>query len=249
MEKIKYDEQKKLQRVHWWFVGKHEIVLDIFDTYCHKSDKDKILDVGCGMGFILEDLHKEGEVFGMDMEKDVIDYCRSFFDKKYDDEHIKQGSLPYDIPFDESFDTVIALDVLEHVEDDKAAVKAIYNKLKTGGRLLATVPALMSLWSYNDNLTHHYRRYEYDEFYKLITDVGFKIKLISFYNSKLLLPVFAVRRIKKLLKKKSSDVSLSLNPCGRLLNNILKRIFVSELKQIKGKGYKKGVSLILVAEK
>ena len=107
----------------------------------------------------------------------------------------------------------------------------------------------MSLWDYQDVLAHHYRRYEYDELYKLITDAGFKIKLISFYNRKLLLPMRIVRKIKRIFKINLTDVSLSTKICGKFLNNILKNILVSELKQIKGKGYKKGGALILVAEK
>ena len=133
------------------------------------------------------------------------------------------------------------------IENDEAAAAVIYGMLKPGGKLLATVPALMSMWSYNDVLNHHYRRYEFDDFLRLIKNAGFKVELISFYNSKLFWPAFLVRKAKNALRIKSSDVGNSKT--GGALNQVLKSIFVSEIGTIKKTGYRRGVSLILVAKK
>lgn len=67
------------------------------------------------------------------MEEDAVEYCRSGFDRGYADEHIRVGCLPYGIPFDEAFDTVVALDVIEHVRDDEAALSEIWKKVAWGG--------------------------------------------------------------------------------------------------------------------
>lgn len=65
------------------------------------------------------------------------------------------------IPFkDEEFDLVIALDILEHIEDDDRCLLESHRVLEKQGKLIVTVPALPSLWSIKDKLLHHYRRYE-----------------------------------------------------------------------------------------
>lgn len=62
------------------------------------------------------------------------------------------------IPFqDKIFDYIFALDILEHVKDDAEALQTHFNLLKANGKLILTVPALMSMWSYNDELNQHYR--------------------------------------------------------------------------------------------
>lgn len=175
MEKSQYDELKKMQMVHWWFKGKSHIVTKMYEKYCiqnHDNSRDKILDIGCGMGLTLESLGQYGEIYGSDIEDEAVEYCKSGFDYEYAFTHIKTGYLPYNIPFDEKFDTVVALDVIEHVEDDNAALAEMYKIINKEGHLLLTVPALMCMWSGNDELNHHYRRYNRIELEKKIEAAG-----------------------------------------------------------------------------
>lgn len=250
MEYSQYDELKRMQTVHWWFKGKSYIVSKMYEKYCRKNRdnrSDKILDIGCGMGLTLESLGKYGEIFGSDVENEAVEYCRIGFEKNYAESHINVGSLPYNIPFQETFDAVVALDVIEHVEDDNAALTEIYKIINENGHLLLTVPALMCMWSGNDELNHHYRRYTKDELEGKIKKAGFEIEKISYYNSFLFVPAFLVRKIKNLLHIKSSDVAI--NAKDSWINRILTYIFKSEGKWLDKHNFIIGVSLICVARK
>ncbi len=247
MEKIQYDELKKMQKTHWWFCGKSEIVMDFYGRYCNTNPPAKTLDAGCGMGLTIEKIGALNEVYGMDVEQEAVDYCRENFSGKNAELHIKRGSLPDEIPFDEKFDSIVALDVLEHIEDDEKALKILYEMLLPGGTFLATVPALMKMWSGNDELNHHFRRYEKNELHEKILQAGFVIEKISFYNSYLFLPAFIIRKIKNLMHSVSSDVAI--NAKNSLSNRLLKKIFASEKYHLRTKNFPVGVSLILVAKK
>lgn len=251
MEKQMYDEMREQQDTNWWYCGKKEIVLDFAETFGDlKKDGRQytILDVGCGMGLMLEALEGYGDVYGVEMEGEAVEYCRinSFGDAGSD--HVRQGYLPDNIPFEDgTFDRIFALDVLEHVEDDAAAAKKLHSLLKDGGRLILTVPAHMYMWSGHDVLTHHFRRYEKDGLVKVLSDAGFKVTKCSYYNSRLYLPAYLVRKIKNLLKIQESDIDVT-SKVG-FMNKPLEQIFAGEKNHLREKDYKNGVSLILAAEK
>ena len=92
MEKYAYEELREQQNKHWWFRGRREIVIDYAKNQAafKKDSQNKILDVGCGMGFLLSELQNYGEVFGMDVEPEAVEYCRSVFDTKGGGKHLRR---------------------------------------------------------------------------------------------------------------------------------------------------------------
>ncbi len=248
MEKRQYEELRRQQDTYWWFRGKRDIVLDYAFGDDKPNEKLNVLDIGCGMGLMLRDLQKYGEVYGMDMEEEAVDYCRQTYYSSEDEDHIRQGSLPDDISFEDGFfDYIFALDVLEHVEDDVAGMRALHQRLKDGGHLVITVPAHMSLWSYNDELNHHFRRYEKDELTDRLVKAGFTIEKCSYYNFNLYPTVRLIRGFKNLFDMHSSDIQEEAH--DSLVNRMLYRIFVSEKKWLRKHTYPTGVSLIAVVRK
>jgi SAM-dependent methyltransferase len=76
----------------------------------------------------------------------------------------------------ESLDLVVAYDVLEHIEDDAAAAKGVFDLLRPGGLFLVAVPCDMKLWSAHDVAVNHVRRYSRSELLALLTGAGFEIE-------------------------------------------------------------------------
>jgi SAM-dependent methyltransferase len=76
----------------------------------------------------------------------------------------------------ESLDLVVAYDVLEHIEDDAAAAKGVFQLLKPGGLFLVAVPCDMKLWSAHDVAVNHVRRYSRAGLLGLLTGAGFEIE-------------------------------------------------------------------------
>lgn len=182
MDKKVYKELEELQNIHWWFVSKKNILTALLEQYINKlnlnSRSKVILDIGCGMGVMLDSLSQYGEVYGMDCEGDAVQYCR----KKWGAKHILQGMLPDNIPFLNGFaDVIILSDCLEHISDDRAALIKLHSLLKNNDSfIMLTVPALMSLWSYNDVFVHHYRRYNKKQLEQVIRNAGFHIEMCSY---------------------------------------------------------------------
>ena len=79
-------------------------------------------------------------------------------------------------------DAVTALDVIEHNEDDMAILADSYRILKPGGHIIITVPAFMWLWSHNDDINAHIRRYTSGELRQKLSQTGFTVRRISYNN-------------------------------------------------------------------
>ncbi len=80
------------------------------------------------------------------------------------------------------FDALFSFDVLEHIEDDSAALGQWASWLKPGGTLLLSVPARMALWSAGDVWAGHYRRYEMRQLIELLSATGFEVERFECYG-------------------------------------------------------------------
>ncbi|MBL6931662.1 MAG: class I SAM-dependent methyltransferase [Rhodospirillales bacterium] len=84
---------------------------------------------------------------------------------------------------DETYDCVVLVNVLEHIEDDSTALEGFFKILKPGGHLLLFVPALKFLYSDLDALVGHFRRYQRDELNGRVVDAGFEIIRSRYFDT------------------------------------------------------------------
>jgi SAM-dependent methyltransferase len=233
----------EVQKKHWWFVAKKKIVLDHIQRFLSPQFGDlEILDIGCGSGLMLNSLEKIGKTSGMDMSDDAIAFSQKIFSGT-----VKKGLLPNNIPYDkESFSLITALDVIEHVEDDRATLKAIWERLEYGGRAVITVPACMFLWSEHDVQNEHKRRYSLTELRIKLLEIGFKIDKISYFNT-LLFPLIATARIIHNIFKSTKGGGIDLPSAP--VNFILEKIFSLEKFILRFVDMPIGVSVIAVVRK
>lgn len=240
MKDYLYSELYEIESKHWWFVVKKKIVLSMMKKYLRKKN-NKILDAGCGCGLMLNDLKEYGQPFGMDYSDEAVKFSKLIFNGE-----INIGYIPGNIPYDKNyFNCILALDVIEHIDDDIGALKDIYEHLSDNGICIITVPAYMFLWSNHDDIHEHKRRYVLCELKHKLINSGFKIEKISYYNTLLFLPIFIARQIHKLFNIKGSDAKMP----NKLINVILERIFMLEEHILNNFNMKFGVSVIAVVRR
>ncbi|MDD5593267.1 MAG: class I SAM-dependent methyltransferase [Candidatus Margulisbacteria bacterium] len=243
MEDYLIQEMAEVQDKLWTLVGKKEIVLSLLDRFLRRKSGNRLLDAGCGCGLMLSGLKKYGEVSGLEYSEKAIELCR-----RTNPCEIKKGWLPDNLPYPaDHFDAIIALDVIEHIEDDLAALKAIYGRLRPGGVAVVAVPANMALWSGHDVVHGHQRRYDLDQLADKLRSAGFKIKKISYYNTIMFLPILAIRVVNRLLKRDKPRSDAKLPPPA--VNWLLTRGLLLEKLLLRYFNFRFGVALIAVAEK
>ena len=153
------------------------------------------------------------------------------------------GRLPEVIPFvGQTFDLIALLDVLEHLDDDAAALRALRVRLKPGGWLLITVPAYPFLWSRHDELHHHKRRYVARDLRAVIEAVGLRVHYLSYFNT-WLFPLIAAVRLARVGSGHSGDLSMP----NKFANALLTQIFASERLLLGRVAFPFGVSLLALA--
>jgi SAM-dependent methyltransferase len=197
MDHLYYKEYYDLERKHWWFVARENIIISqVKKLLKDKQSKEiKILNIGCSTGRSSEYLSQFGNVFSIEYDK----FCCEFAAQKTGLE-ITHGSIT-ELPFENNiFDLVCAFDVIEHVENDVLAVSEMKRVAKNNGLLFITVPAFMSLWSHHDVINHHYRRYKSNEIKKLFNNNDGKELFASYFNFFLFPPIYLVRTLSNYLK-------------------------------------------------
>ena len=241
MKQEAYTEMYCVEDEHWWFVTRRMIIKRILDTLLNYSITPDILEVGCGTGGNLELLSSYGVIHAIEVD----DVARDLANKR-NICSVKPGSLPKDIPFTKAFNLICMLDVLEHIDDDLAAIKAIAGKLKKNGKILITVPAYMFMWSSHDVALHHKRRYTKKQLTGVVQSAGLEIIYSTYFNTYLFPLIVLVRILKNLFgKKDGTDVTMP----SKLMNNLLKKIFYSERLFIPRMSLPFGISILMMAEK
>jgi 2-polyprenyl-3-methyl-5-hydroxy-6-metoxy-1,4-benzoquinol methylase len=243
-----YDVHAELEENHWWFTARRSIVRTLLQRELERDPRLerplRILDIGCGAGGTVRDLAEFGAVQGIDPSPIAVAYAQSKSDLE-----VRIGGLPYDLPFDEreKFDVITLLEVLEHVDDDVAALVNIRKLLGDAGRLIVTVPAFQFLWSGHDVINEHKRRYSRAELESKLERAGFRITTLSYYNTILFLPVALVRLARRAAHL---DGDPAKNPVGRVpgpVNRFLHHLFAVERHALTRLSLPFGVSLIAVA--
>ena len=246
MDSRLYNEFSEIYEDHWWFKGRLKILESIFDGYLRPLAAGKqisILDVGCGTGSYFPILSRYGKVFGAESDDSAI---RELMERKVPAE-IYKAELP-NMDLKRKFDAATAFEILEHVEEDEAAMKNIFDHLENGGLLIGTVPAYQWLWSKHDELAHHKRRYTRKMLKQHLEEAGFEVVKISYYNTFLFPVAAAVRILKKTILKNIlpvSDFSATAGP----FDKVFEVIFASEQFWLKRFNFPFGFSLIFVASK
>jgi 2-polyprenyl-3-methyl-5-hydroxy-6-metoxy-1,4-benzoquinol methylase len=148
-------EQARLVRRHPWWWARAKLALALLDQL-GVPPQARVLDAGCGWGVTFEALERRGyRVVGLDVSRRILEQL----DRP--DRELVEADLTYDLPKDaDTFDAVLALDVVEHLDDDRAAIARLAQLVHHGGWLVLSVPALPELFSEFDQIQGHRRRYQ-----------------------------------------------------------------------------------------
>jgi SAM-dependent methyltransferase len=160
---------------HFWFQSRRRLVLAAIRRYYPKARR--LLDVGCGTGFVLSGIRDEDPsilLSGCEVDADMLRTAR----RRVPDAHLFEATAE-GLPYVEEFDVILALDVLEHIDRDVEALGSMLQALKPGGGLIVSVPQHPALWSAVDDFSHHRRRYTRGELREKVQRAGFEVRRIT----------------------------------------------------------------------
>ena len=239
MERVVYDRMAELDELHWWYRARRQVLSSLIERAIPLPPKARILEVGCGTGHNLQMLEKFGSVDGIEID----DAARAIAEKRLG-RGIGSSPLP-DLAGVKraSYDLVAALDVVEHIDDDKATVAALASCLKPGGRLLVTVPAHQWMWSAHDELNHHKRRYSKRALRRLIGASPLKLEQLGYFNSLLFPLAVGARLAARATGRGGGDDTLPPKP----VNYAFERAFAAERRLIGAVPLPLGLSLFAIA--
>ncbi len=237
-EKVYHD----VETDHWWFKSRRKYLLDLL----RNAPKDsKILDIGCSSGIFLNDLELIGfdlnSLYGVDISNNAIANCKT---NGISNVFVMDAQ---NIGLDEKFDIIIASDCLEHLEDDKKALKNWISLLKIGGTMYVFVPAFQSLWSYHDIVNMHYRRYTKNELKSKLVAENLEILKSSYWNFFLFIPVYLYRFLSAFQKNKSGEADINIK--NGLVNKALFLLILFENKLLRLVNFPFGISTFCIAKK
>ena len=148
----------------------------------------RILEVGCGIGSITNLLGERELILSLDVDEEVLAYAQERLASR---SHCRFELLDITNSDEEQlaelrelrFDTVLCVNVLEHIENDERAVQAFWDVLAPGGKLLLLVPAHPTLYGPYDAHDGHYRRYAKSGLKRLLIAKGFEILALRYFNA------------------------------------------------------------------
>lgn len=183
----------------------------------------RVLDLGCGSGALSAELWRTGRtVVSQDLSERMVAMCRTHLERRgHPSESVRLGGVET-IRESGHFDAVVALDVIEHIEDDVAALAHMRSALKPKGTLVISVPALKKLYGPKDVAVGHYRRYDRADFLEVLGRAGFEVESCRYWNALGIVPVWLAN-----LRNERLDESLrySRSPVKRALNFALSAWF------------------------
>jgi SAM-dependent methyltransferase len=251
-----FDILARIEDRHFWFCTRNKVIGSFMKQIVGGLPPGyRVLEVGCGTGNVLRILDRlcvRGTVIGMDLFSQGLRCARVRTSRL-----VVQGDIRSP-PFRGQFDVIGLFDVLEHLPDDTKTLSRLYGMLPEGGKLIVTVPADQTLWSYFDEASHHFRRYEFSELECKLKNAGFFINHLTPYMATIFPIVWLARRLSQRrgqrTGQKSGDrvkeMAMQELRCVPVVNQILSWLLRLETRWVTG-GHTLpcGTSLLAIAQK
>jgi SAM-dependent methyltransferase len=239
-----FTELARLEASNFWFRARNRLIVWALERFF--PDARSMLEVGCGTGFVLAGIAKALPRLRLTGSEAAAEGLAFAAERLPGATLVQMDALR--IPFREEFDVVGAFDVIEHIEDDRAALAELAATIVPGGGLLVTVPQHPVLWSEYDVRAGHVRRYRAAELRARAMEAGFEIaRMTSFVT--LLLPLMFLSRFAQRAPKGQYDPAAELR-LAPWLNRTLETVLDAERALIRaGVSLPAGGSLLLVGRK
>lgn len=241
-----FKELARLEAGNFWFQTRNKLIIHALQTYF--PDPKSFFEIGCGTGFVLSAIgaaFPNAALTGSEIFIDGLVYAARRLPHA--------GFFQMDacrIPFESHFDVIGAFDVLEHIKEDQTVLMEIYRALRPGGGVILTVPQHPWLWSRQDEMACHVRRYTRSALIQKVTRAGFEITYITSFISLLLPFMWISRRLRQRgCKIKSFDplAELKINPFVNWIFGIVMKLERIMIRL--GVRFPIGGSLLCVARK
>lgn len=216
---------------HWWFRSRRDLIMRQVGRAARSAGyprrKLRILDFGCGTGHNLPFFSVFGEVLGADrLRHENYPTSRNSEFRILDADRDLSALTA-------SFDIVTALDVLEHLDDDVEGLRRIGGLLADGGRVVLTVPAYRWLWSGEDVISEHRRRYTQNQLLRVCESAGFRVEYSSYFNLSIL-PGMALVVWARRLSAGGTGTTSNLSRMPKWINRALYEITAKEAAWVGG---------------
>ncbi len=222
-----FEQFLALEREHWWFRGRRAVYLELLRGALEGRRPRRVLDIGAGVGGFLPELSGLGqrvhftefdpEALGAASARSVAHGVRA-----------RAEALPFR---DESYDLACLFDVVEHVADDARALDEVARVLRPGGLVVLSVPAHPWLFSRNDVVAGHVRRYTRERLQTLIRGAALELVRCTYANALLfpaIAPAVLASKLVEPLAPGSEHTNLSLK-LPRWADQLCFRAFRAEL--------------------
>jgi ubiquinone/menaquinone biosynthesis C-methylase UbiE len=238
---------------HWWFATRTRALYSVLDPVLPPyREGRRVLDVGCGAGNMFHHLARYGEVEGIDNNPKPLAVARA---RGYQVVEGRGESMPFE---DNRFDLVAALDVVEHVPDDLAMLRECRRVCKPGGYFVTTVPAFQWLWSHNDEINQHQRRYSKRQLGERLEQAGFAVRRMTFAYFSVFPMAAALILLRRMMNQKPALAApttdqdayqVEMEPVSPWLNALLNGIGGIEAWFLRGVNLPFGTTIIALAQK
>lgn len=228
----------------FWFIRRNEVIKNVVSTHLLSG---LFVDVGGGNGFVskmLEDSFPRLDVAMVEPGEHGCINAKS-----------RGVSQVYNCTFEEyqnngRVQNVGLFDVVEHIEDDIGFLKSINKRMELGGKVFITVPSYQFLWSGEDVLAEHYRRYRVSDFYRIASLTGYKLAYRSYFFATLIPLIFLLRSIPWRLGASQKVLDTEASHSSGVVTKLLELFLLLEekIRRIVG-SMPIGASLIVVLEK
>ncbi len=244
MDRSAYDRFAELEERHFWRIGRRAVILDLLARW-RPEGALRILDLGGACSLVSREMQRFGAVTVVEPDLESARFAREELGVD-----ARPGSLPDDLPEDLTalgpFDVVTLFDVIEHIDDDVAALAAARRVLRPGGLLLLTVPALPLLWSDHDVAVHHRRRYTRASLRRAIEAAGFQVERLS-YHTCLLFPLVLAQRLASRARGVRANAEYAVKVPAAPLNRAMGGVMEVERRLLARFDMPIGSSLLAVA--
>lgn len=240
-----FDRLAVLEDGNFWFESRNRLLIWALRRYF--PDAATLLEIGCGTGFVLSGIQREFPELALS-GSDIFTEGFVYAEERVPGAEFFQMDAR-NIPFENEFDVIGTFDVIEHIEEDEIVLSSIFRAVKSGGGIILTVPQHQWLWSKNDEIACHRRRYSKKELAVKMEKAGFRVlRLTSFVS--LLLPLMVASRLRWRFGQREQKDSGSELRQPHLINGFLKKVCDIERSFIRnGASFSMGGSLLCVAVK